>query len=45
MPHPHRPTISKRSVDGLPADGKDALYWDRDLTGFGATNFSQAKTF
>ena len=27
MPHPHRPTISKRSVDGLPADGKDALYW------------------
>ena len=35
MPRSHRLTISKRSVDALAADGKDALYWDRDLAGFG----------
>ena len=43
MPHPHRPTISKRSVDGLPADGKDALYWDRDLPGFGVRVYASGR--
>ena len=28
-------TISKRTVDGLAAEGKDAMFWDRDLPGFG----------
>ena len=27
--------ISERTVDALPVDGKDALYWDPDLKGFG----------
>ena len=27
--------ISKRMVDGLSAGGKSAVYWDRDLPGFG----------
>ena len=35
MPRPHHRTISKRAVHALPADGSDALYWDRDLPGFG----------
>ena len=43
MPHPHRPTISKRSVDGLPADGKDALYWDRDLSGYGVRVYASGR--
>ena len=28
-------TLSKRIVDSLPADGKDTVYWDRELPGFG----------
>ena len=28
-------TISKRTVDGLAVDGKDAVFWDRALSGFG----------
>ena len=35
MPRPQHRTISKRAVHALPADGSDALYWDRDLPGFG----------
>ncbi len=27
--------ISKRTVDALPVDGRDTVYWDPDLTGFG----------
>ena len=27
--------ISKRTVDALPVDGKDAVYWDAELKGFG----------
>ena len=27
--------ISKRTVDALPVDGKDAVYWDSELQGFG----------
>ena len=28
-------TISKRTVDGLSVDGKDAVFWDREVPGFG----------
>ena len=28
-------TISKRTVDALVVEGKDAVFWDRDLKGFG----------
>ena len=35
MPARDARAISKRTVDALPADGKDALYWDRHLPGFG----------
>ena len=28
-------TLNKRMVDRLSVDGKDAVFWDRDLTGFG----------
>ena len=28
-------TISKRIVDLLSVEGKDAVFWDHDLTGFG----------
>ena len=27
--------LTKRTVDALKADGKDALFWDRELAGFG----------
>ena len=27
--------ITKRAVDGLSVQGKDAVFWDRDLPGFG----------
>ena len=28
-------TISKRIVDSLSVEGKDAVFWDHDLPGFG----------
>ena len=28
--------LTKRNVDGREADGKDAIFWDRELAGFGA---------
>ena len=28
-------SISKRTVDRLSAEGKDAVFWDRELSGFG----------
>ena len=27
--------LTKRTVDALEADGKDALFWDRELAGLG----------
>ena len=27
--------VSRRSVEALRVDGKDAVFWDRDLPGFG----------
>ena len=35
MPRRSELTISKRTVDGLSVEGKDAVFWDRDLPGFG----------
>ena len=28
-------TVSKRTADGLSVDDKDAVFWDRELPGFG----------
>ena len=30
------PKLTKRTVDALVVESKDAVYWDRDLPGFGA---------
>ena len=35
--------ISKRMVDGLPVDGKSAVYWDRDLPGFGVRVYASGR--
>ena len=35
MPKRSTLRLTKRIVDGLKADGKDAIFWDRDLAGFG----------
>ena len=35
MVQPHSRTISKRMVDSLSVNGKDAIFWDRELSGFG----------
>ncbi len=35
MPKRSDLAISRRTVDVLPATSKDAIYWDRDLPGFG----------
>ena len=35
MPKRAELALSKRTVDGLSVEGKDAVFWDRDLSGFG----------
>ena len=35
MPKRSELTISKRTVDGLAVEGKEAIFWDRELPGFG----------
>ncbi len=35
MPEKVAPKLTKRTVDALAVDGKDAVFWDRDLKGFG----------
>ena len=35
MPKRSTLRLTKRIVDGLKAGGKDAIFWDRDLPGFG----------
>ena len=35
MPSPNKLVLSRRAVDTLPVAGREALFWDRDLTGFG----------
>ena len=36
MPKRSTLKLTKRIVERLKADGKDAIFWDRDLPGFGA---------
>ncbi len=36
-------TLSKRIVDSLPADGRDTVYWDRELPGFGLRVYASGK--
>ena len=39
-------TLSKRIVDRLSVDHKDAVFWDRDLPGFGVRVYpSGAKVY
>ena len=46
MPGSQHRTISKRTVDALDADGKNAVYWDRDFRGFGVrVSASGRKTY
>ena len=35
MARPQAHALTKRIVDRLSVDGKDAIFWDRDLAGFG----------
>ena len=35
MPKRQETTITKRTVDALSVEGRDAVFWDRDLPGFG----------
>ena len=35
MPKRSEMTITKRTVDGLSVEGKEAVFWDRELPGFG----------
>ena len=35
MPKRSTLKLTKRIVERLKADGKDAIFWDRDLAGFG----------
>ena len=35
MPKTNDLTISKRTVDLLSVEGKDTVFWDHDLSGFG----------
>ena len=35
MPRRAELTLSKRTVDGLAVEAKDAVFWDRELPGFG----------
>ena len=35
MARPHGQALTKRIVDRLSVNGKDAIFWDRDLQGFG----------
>ncbi len=36
-------TLSKRIVDSLPVDGRDTVYWDRELPGFGLRVYASGK--
>ena len=36
-------TLSKRVLDRLSVNGKDAIFWDRDLAGFGIRVYPSAK--
>ena len=36
-------TLTKRTVDRLSVNGKDAIFWDRDLPGFGVRVYPSGK--
>ena len=36
-------SLSKRVVDRLSVNGKDAIFWDRDLAGFGVRVYPSGK--
>ena len=36
--------LTMRTVDALSTEHRDALFWDRDLAGFGSPGPTQAKT-
>ena len=39
-------TISRRTVEGLPIEGREAVFWDRELSGFGVKVYpSGAKVY
>ena len=44
MPKRSALRLTKRIVERLKADGKDAIFWDRDLAGFGVKHFTKART-
>ena len=43
MTHGQHRTLSKRVVDRLSVNGKDAVFWDRDLAGFGVRVYPSGK--
>ena len=43
MPGRNAIRISKRSVDALAVERGDAVFWDRDLTGFGARVYATGR--
>ena len=43
MPGSHHLTISTRSVAALSSDGKNTLYWDRTLPGFGVRVYASGR--
>ena len=43
MPAKDAPKLSKRTVDALRVESKDAVFWDRDLPGFGVRVYSTGR--
>ena len=43
MPEKDAPKLSKRTVDALFVESKDAVFWDRDLPGFGVRVYATGR--
>ena len=43
MPKRSTLRLTKRIVERLKADDKDAIFWDSDLAGIGSRQFTRAK--
>ena len=43
MARPQGHALTKRIVDRLSVDSKDAIFWDRDLPGFGSRGPTRAR--